>query len=229
MIFLRNRLMQVILATAAICLVGAGLATARYEHNKATAAAEGSASTPAETSVTLPAGTPITVRLEQGLDSAENRPGDSFEAHVSSPVVLNNQVVIPEDTRVRGRVVDAVRSGRLMKPGRLEIALSEIELGGNWYPVATRDDSRKGGSHKRRDLGWIGGGAGGGLLLGALAAGGKGALIGGPIGAGAGTAVAFMTGKKDVHLSSETRLVFHTAEPLTLPAPSPAANPNQSS
>jgi hypothetical protein len=215
MLFLKNRLMQVMLAAAGICLVGAGLATAKYERNK-TVAAEAAQPQP----VTVPAETAITVRLDQSLDSSENRPGDTFEAHVSSPVLVDNQVVIPADAPARGRVLEAIPSGRLMKPGRLEIALSEIEVDGGWYPVATHDADRKGGSHKNRDFGWIGGGAGGGLLIGALAAGGKGALIGGPIGAGAGTAVAFMTGKKNVHLSPETRLVFHTSEPLTLPPPS---------
>jgi hypothetical protein len=212
--------MQAMLAAAGICLVGAGLATAKYAHNKAaTADAKGgNANLPAP--VTVPAETPITVRLDQALDSGENHSGDTFEAHVSSPVLVNNQVLIPQETPVHGRVVDAIPSGRLMKPGRLEIALSEIQLNGEWISVETHDARRNGGSHKNRDLAWIGGGGGGGLLIGALAAGGKGALIGGPLGAGAGTAVAFMTGKKNVHLSSETRLVFYTSQPLTLmPAP----------
>ena len=76
------------------------------------------------------------------------------------------------------------------------------------------DASRKsGGNHKKRDWAWI---AGGGVLVGALAGGGKGALIGGPIGAGAGTVAAYMTGKKDIHLSPETRLTFHLAQPATI-------------
>jgi len=54
-------------------------------------------------------------------------------------------------------------------------------------------------------------------LIGALAGGGKGALIGGPVGAGAGTTVAFLTGKRDIHLRPETRLTFKLAEPLAVP------------
>ena len=220
--FMKNRAMQAMVASAAICLVGAGLATAKYIHKTADSAAtagstgNGVAPPDATAPVTLPAETPITVRMDQALDSGENRPGDTFEAHVSSPVVVDNQVLIPQDTPVRGRVVDDVPSGRLMKPGRLEIALSEIELSGNWYPISTHDTGRKGGSHKHRNWAWIGGGGAGGVLIGALAAGGKGALIGGPVGAGAGTAVAFMTGKKNVHISPETRLVFHTSQPFNV-------------
>ena len=219
--FLQNRLMQAMVASAAICLVGAGLATAKYEHDKSVAAStEGGVGTNVSGPVTIPAETPITVRLDESLDSGANHTGDTFEAHVSSPVLVNDQVVIAQDTRVRGRVVEAIRSGRLMKPGRLEVALSEIEVNGNWVPVETHDTGRKGGSHRNRNWAWIGGGGAGGALIGAVAAGGKGALIGGPVGAGAGTAVAFMTGKKNVHLSPETRLVFHTSQPLTLNAKS---------
>ena len=54
-------------------------------------------------------------------------------------------------------------------------------------------------------------------MIGAIAAGGKGALIGGPVGAGAGTAVAFLTGKKDIHLRPETQLTFKLAEAVTIP------------
>lgn len=218
--FLRNHLMQAMLGLAGVCLVGAGLATAKYEHNKsALAGPEGGsgAVNSALAPVTVPAETPLTVRLDQSLDSAGSRSGDVFEAHVASPLTVENQVVIPEGTPVHGRVVDAIPSGRLMKPGRLEVALTEFELDGQWLPIETHDTSRKGGSHRNRNWGWIGGGGAGGALIGAIAAGGKGALIGGPIGAGAGTAVAFMTGKKDVHLPAESRLVFHTSRPLALP------------
>jgi hypothetical protein len=78
--------------------------------------------------------------------------------------------------------------------------------------------TRIGGKHKRRNLALIGGGAGGGALIGAVAAGGKGALIGGPIGAGVGTAAAFITGKKDITLPPETPLTFTLAEPVTVNA-----------
>jgi hypothetical protein len=56
--------------------------------------------------------------------------------------------------------------------------------------------------------------------IGALAAGGTGALLGGPVGAGAGTTVALLTGKKDIKLHAETPLTFKLAEPVTIPVKS---------
>jgi predicted lipid-binding transport protein (Tim44 family) len=78
----------------------------------------------------------------------------------------------------------------------------------------------RGGSHKKRNWGWIGGGTGGGTgggaLIGALAAGGKGALIGSGIGAAAGTTTAFITGKKDVVFGNERRLRFRLNQDVSV-------------
>jgi hypothetical protein len=166
--------------------------------------------------ITLPQETALHVSLDQGLASDQSRPGDHFEATLSEPVVIDNQTVIPEGVHVEGLVVDAHPSGRLMGRARLQLALESIDVNGKSYELRTDTSRRAGGSHKKRNWAWIGGGAGGGLLIGALAGGGKGALIGGPVGAGAGTAVAYFTGKKDIHLAPETPLTFRLAQPLTI-------------
>jgi len=227
MTIFRRQLLPGLLATGLLCLIGAGLATAKYVSNKAESSAAASApeatddgstaSQPASSPIeplAIPANTAIAVRLDQSLDSAENHSGDTFEAHVAAPVVVDNRVVIPEGAQARGRVVEAIHSGRFSHPGRLEIALTRVQKDGKWFEVSTRDTNRKGGSHRNRNWAMIGGGGGGGALIGAIAAGGKGALIAGPIGAGAGTAVAFFTGKKNVHLPAETELRFYTSRPV---------------
>jgi len=168
--------------------------------------------------VTLPDETAIRVTLNQAVASDQTRPGDHFEATVSQPVVIADKTVIPRGTPVEGLVVDAHRSGRLAGRGRLQLALEEVTINGKAYAIHTDAHTRAGANHKKRNLELIGGGAGGGVLIGAIAAGGKGALIGGPIGAGAGTAVAFITGRKNLRLPPESRLTFTLAQPLTIPA-----------
>ncbi len=74
----------------------------------------------------------------------------------------------------------------------------------------------KGGSHKKRNLGVIGGGAGAGALIGGITGGGVGAAVGSAIGGGGGTAVAYGTGKKDVAFGVERRLTFKLTQPLSV-------------
>jgi hypothetical protein len=166
--------------------------------------------------VTLPDNTAIHVTLNQAVTSDQNRPGDHFEATVSEPIIVADKTIIPKGAPVEGLVVDAHHSGRLMGRARLKLALEAVTVNGKSYDIRTSAHPKIGGKHKNRNLVLIGGGAGGGALIGAIAAGGEGALIGGPIGAGAGTAAAFITGKKNVRLPPETHLTFKLVEQLTI-------------
>ena len=112
--------------------------------------------------------------------------------------------------------MDAKESGRLHVPARLAVALNSIEVDSKSYDVQSSTYSLKGRNHNKRNLGFIGGGAAGGALIGGLAGGGAGALIGSAVGAGAGTAGAAATGKKEITLPAETRLSFHLRQPLAV-------------
>jgi hypothetical protein len=166
--------------------------------------------------VVIPSGTAITVRLQNAVSSATSRPGDQFEATLDQPITVDGQTVAPEGTHVIGRVVAARRSGRLTHPGYLRIALSSVDVNGKAIPIQSSSVMVAGASHKRRNLAWIGGGAGGGALIGAIASGGTGALIGSAIGAAGGTSAAYATGKKDVGFGPERRLTFRLTRPATI-------------
>lgn len=164
----------------------------------------------------IPAGTPITVRLQNSVSSRYSVPGQPFEAVLDQPIVVDNEVVVPTGSLITGHVTSARRSGRLRHPGEIALTLDSVTIGQRRVLVETSSVVARGGSHKKRNLAWIGGGTGGGALIGALAAGGKGALIGSGIGAAAGTTTAFLTGKKDVGFSAERRLRFRLNREVSL-------------
>jgi hypothetical protein len=166
--------------------------------------------------ITIPEGTDLTVVLDQSLSTAENRPGDIFQASVAVPIVIDGKTVIPKDARVKGHVVDAQASGRLRGIARLVLTLDSVEVEGGSYDIATDDEGRTGKNHNKRNGILIGGGAGLGALIGGIAGGGKGVLIGSAAGAGAGTAGAAYTGKKDIRVPAETSLTFRLARSATI-------------
>jgi hypothetical protein len=166
--------------------------------------------------VTLPDGTVIPVTLDQTISSADSRSGDEFIATVSEPVVAEGKTVIPQGAHVKGRVVDAKSSGRLNSPGRLELALTSVEVGGIQYDIQTSDTRSVGKGHMQHNLIFIGGGSAVGALIGGIVGGGKGAAIGAGAGAGGGTAAAAATGKMEVRLPAETRLRFPLVQPVTI-------------
>lgn len=166
--------------------------------------------------IVLPVGTQLAVRLTTGVDSKNNKAGDTFMGTLEHPVVAGEKVALPKGAEVKGRVTQAVPSGRLKQRAELWVTLTEVSLKGKTYPLASTTAGHKEGSKTTRDIVFIGGGAGAGAAIGGLAGGGKGAAIGTAVGAGGGTAGAMLTGQRDIKFPPETLLNFRLEQELKL-------------
>jgi hypothetical protein len=165
-----------------------------------------------EGSASIPAGTTLNVRMIDELDTGKTQRGDSFRASLDRPVVVGGQTVAQKDALVRGTVTDVVSSGRLKRPASLTLKLTQVTLSnGRMVPVETTPYTLDGKSHNVRNAALIGGGAAAGAVLGGVAAGKKGAVIGSAVGGGAGVATAYLTGKQEIVVPSETGFQFATA------------------
>jgi hypothetical protein len=154
--------------------------------------------------MTLPAGTFFRLRLNEDLSSKTAQVNDKFTARVTAPINKAGREVVPEGSTIHGRVTSVQRAVR-RRNGTLGVSFNKLVLpnGNTYYIVGSLasledgkdvdDESRlKGKSTTKRNVLFIGGGAGVGAIIGAAAGGGSGAAIGGAIGAGAGTAAALL-------------------------------------
>ena len=161
-----------------------------------------------EPKISVPAGTRLRVALVEGVSTTKNSPGDRFTATLAEPVIVDGKMVLEKGTKVRGSVVDVKESGRVKGRASIQLTLNEIVRDGKSLPISTKSFIAVAESTKKRDAAIIGGGAGLGAAIGAIAGGGKGAAVGAAIGGGAGTGTVLATKGKEIHYTPETRLSF---------------------
>lgn len=168
----------------------------------------------ARAALVVPSGTTLTVRLGETLSSKDSQPGQTFTASLVNPVEVEGKSVIPAGATATGTVVAAHAAGKFKGASLLQIKLDSLTVAGKAYPIQTSSVEREQKGKGKRSAALIGGGAGAGALIGALAGGGKGAAIGALVGGGAGTAGAAYTGKADITLPAESALSFKLEAPL---------------
>ncbi len=140
-------------------------------------------------------GTEIKVRLVDKLDMNEAKEGQFFSATLAEPVSFGNKKVLARGTRIKGEVTETASSGRPRRSASITLTLTRI---GNTQ-IQTEPLQIDGKSHLVRNAAPIGGGA--------------------SVGAGAGAA--FVTGKQEIVLPSETELDFVVADRAAPPAKTP--------
>jgi hypothetical protein len=175
--------------------------------------------------ITVPSGTQLSIRLIDSLDSEKNQVGDQFRATLNAPVVIDDEVVIPKDADVQGRVVDVKSAGRYAGAADLVLELTTLSFNGKTYNLSTNQWSRQTKGRGKSTAGKVGGGAVLGAIIGGIAGGGKGAAIGSIAGAGAGGGVATIGKGQQIHLGSEALLSFDLQNSLIVTT-QPGGNQN---
>lgn len=185
---------------------------------------------PSGETITVPAGTRVGVILENGISTSSAKPGDSVYFRTSFPITINNKVVVPVGSYLRGEVAESKRPGHIKGKGELRIRLSTLVLP-NGYTVDLNavPHSADGGNTKTDSEGKITGPGGkgkdaetvatttvAGAGIGAIAGGGKGAGIGAGVGGLAGLAAVLLSRGPEAQLprGSSMDLILERDLPL---------------
>ena len=143
--------------------------------------------------VVLPArGTRIFASAQTTISTDASHVGDPVSATITEPVIVDGEVVIPENSRVEGRVSGIDRGEDPTREPSIEVVFDRIETpDGRSIPVDARAEGEVGsvtqhprGDHDRMRNILIG--AGVGAAAGGAMGGKRGAILGGIAGAAAG-------------------------------------------
>jgi hypothetical protein len=181
---------------------------------------------------TVSRGERLRARMNSTLSSRTARVGDTFTANVTETVYSDNGVVvIPEGTRLTGRVNSVVAARKGGKPGTIDVSFNALRIpngtvrriNGSLTDLHSDDaksdneGTASGDRMKHRKIIFIGGGGVGGAVLGGAIGGGKGALIGGLLGAGAGLLGERMTKGEEAEVRSGTEFGVILNQAISLP------------
>ena len=163
---------------------------------------------PPASSLMIPSGTVIKVRMIDGVDSETSQLGQTFQASLDDPIVIEGQTVVPRGADIVAKLVEDKQSGKISGRTELTLDLVSMRVNGRMIDLTTQEVTTSSGSRGAKSAKVIGGAAAVGAVLGGIFGGGKGAAIGATSGAGAGGAVQVLTKGQRVKIPPETRLSF---------------------
>ncbi|HXE75037.1 MAG TPA: hypothetical protein VNN18_05285 [Candidatus Xenobia bacterium] len=180
----------------------------------------------------LPTGTRLALILENTINTKTAAPGDPVYFQTIYPIVLNNRVIIPVGSYVRGQVTQVKRPGRVKGRGELHVRFDEMTLpngytvslsaslantgAGQGEEIDRREGTIKSDSTKGEDVGTVATTTSAGAGVGAIAGGAKGTAIGAGAGLAAGLAAILLTRGKELELPRGTTLDVILDRPLDL-------------
>ena len=178
------------------------------------------APTPAPTPTPRPrvvaAGTALPIALKAGLTTKTAKPEDRVVAELAEDVAVDGDVLLPAGSEVSGHVVSAVRSGRVQGKARLVVSFDQVRAGGKTFHIDATGFDVTAGSSAGKDAKIAGGAAAGGVVIGAIADGGEGAVKGGLIGGALGGAAVLATRGKEVEIPAGARYQIELRKSLRL-------------
>lgn len=172
---------------------------------------------------TLVSGTTIQARIQDSLSSRNNKAGETLRATVSNDVKdAYGQIAIPAGSAVGLRIVQLeAATNKSQADGKIALEVTSLTVRGQMYAVSAQVPSTPhqlvGRGVTAGEVEKAGGGAAIGAVAGRLIGGNtESTVIGGVVGAAAGTAVAVHWASRDVVVTPGTSIMFTLEQKLTV-------------
>ncbi|HEX7088993.1 MAG TPA: hypothetical protein VF192_02585 [Longimicrobiales bacterium] len=169
----------------------------------------------------VPTGTIMNVRLEQRLSTKDSRVGQRFNTRLIEPLVTTDgRTVVPAGSVVSGVVTGVDPSTRPGDIAAIRVNFDRVQIRDRTYPFRADviDTDPELDPDEERILERAAVGAAAGAVLGAIITGGdlEGILVGGALGAGAGTIISLGLGDMDAELDRGSVLTLRTTRAVQL-------------
>jgi hypothetical protein len=181
--------------------------------------------------VIVPEGTVIPIVITAYLNTRSTQVGDTVYADTIYPIWIQQRLVVPKGSAIRGTVTEVAKPGKIQGKGRLAIRFNDLLLpnGIKRDLIATFRSIHSNGEEKidrksesvaretgvnRQDVGTIVGTTANGAIIGSIVNGGSGALAGGGVGAAGGIATMLFTRNRDLVISPGTQFDLELIKPL---------------
>jgi len=178
--------------------------------------------TPADARV-LPSGSTLTMTLDQEIGTKSSRVGDTFTGTVDNAIVASNgATVVPAGSKVYGKVTGLDNSDHAGEPAAIKVDFERIVVNGQSHDlrakVTATNLQTRGGDTRSETLKKAGVGAAAGAVLGAVLSGGELSkiLLGGALGAAAGTVISLGVGDVEGVLPAGTKMTLQTTSTVAL-------------
>ncbi|MBZ5500145.1 MAG: hypothetical protein LAP85_27435 [Acidobacteriia bacterium] len=181
----------------------------------------------------IPAGTVLPVTLNTYLNTKNTQVGDVFYADTAYPIWIQQRLVIPRGSIVRGTVTEVYKPGKIKGKGKIAVRFDSVLLpngverslvaafhgihgpGAEKIDRNTESVEQGGTSNKGADVGTVVGTAGEGAIIGGLASRDASSIgIGAGAGAAAGLAIVLLSRDRDLVLQPGTQLDLELRQPM---------------
>ncbi len=185
---------------------------------------------PMQSELEVPGGTVLPIALSVYLNSRSTQVGDTFYADTIYPIWIQQRLVIPKGSTIRGTVTEVVRPGKVKGKGRIALRFDDILLpngihrslvagfrgihGPGEEKLDRKSETVEMGGSGGTDAGVVVASSGTGAIIGAIADEGKGAAIGAGAGAAVGLATVLFTRGRDLILDPGTQFDLELKQPL---------------